>query len=125
MAPNDTRNALKDLSQAVSQVAECLQNLASALSTNRERPKPPAETPDVNAEPRRVVIQPKEVVFTEGKTLYSRVYQMIANHPQGVSVQQMKKTLGIAGPSLANVLHRLKVDGKIKTRSRGVYVIML
>ena len=126
MTGTDSKSAFKDLSKAITQVADCLQNLAGALEERSEQAEaPPVAKAIAGAEPKRVVIQPREVVFTNGKTLYSQVYQLIVNQPGGISVKEMKKALDISGPSLANVLQRLKNDGKIQAKSRGVYTIVL
>ena len=57
-----------------------------------------------------------------GMTAFDQVLQVIQSYSQGTSIADIKLRTGFDDKKIRNIIFRLHKNGKIKRKSRGVYV---
>jgi predicted Rossmann fold nucleotide-binding protein DprA/Smf involved in DNA uptake len=57
-----------------------------------------------------------------GQTMLDKIFGMISRSRKGITVERLKKRVGLEARQVSNALYKLTKKGKIETLSRGVYV---
>ena len=57
-----------------------------------------------------------------GQTMLDKIFGMISRSKSGITVERLKKRVGLEARQVSNALYKLTQKGKIETLSRGVYV---
>jgi membrane protein involved in colicin uptake len=56
-----------------------------------------------------------------GQTMLDKIYGMISRSKSGITVERLKKRVGLEARQVSNALYKLTQKNKIETLSRGVY----
>ena len=54
--------------------------------------------------------------------MLDKIYGMISRSKSGITVERLKKRVGLEARQVSNALYKLTQKNKIETLSRGVYV---
>ena len=65
---------------------------------------------------------PKKKAAAKSGTVIDTVYNAVNRSKSGISIDDLKKKTKIEGRQLSNALYKLTKRGKIKSKSRGVYI---
>ena len=57
-----------------------------------------------------------------GQTMLDKIYGMISRSKSGITVERLKKRVGLEARQVSNALYKLTQKNKIETLSRGVYL---
>jgi outer membrane biosynthesis protein TonB len=57
-----------------------------------------------------------------GQTMLDKIFGTISRSKSGITVERLKKRVGLEARQVSNALYKLTQKGKIETLSRGVYV---
>lgn len=58
----------------------------------------------------------------KGSTMLDDIFGMISKSRSGITVERLKKRIGLEARQVSNALYKLTKKGQIETLSRGVYV---
>jgi membrane protein involved in colicin uptake len=69
-----------------------------------------------------IAAKAKAPAATGGQTMLDKIFGMISRSKSGITVERLKKRVGLEARQVSNALYKLTQKGKIETLSRGVYV---
>ena len=121
-------DGLKSLAQGLDSVSAKLDTMASNRAPQAGKPKTAAAPAKARKAPKPA---PREKAAAAAKpprtrsaaTATTEVLEMIAASADGIGTQALKSRTGFDEKKIHNIVYKLKKQGKITTRSKGVYVI--
>ena len=122
-------DGLKTLAQKVEAIAEKVDDVAGAKSPTKRagKAKPPAAKKAVKAKKTAPAAAKKAApaaakkADTKAPTAANTVLAIIDSANQGVNTAAIKEKTGFDQKKVANIIFKLKKQGKIKTAAKGVY----
>ena len=115
-------DGMKNMAQGVEVLAEKLEKIAEAQKTVKAREKAKASTrPPRKASAQKNVKKPvpqKKKPMTAADTLFG----IIKRSRKGVNTAVLMEKTGYNQKKVANLIYTLKKQGKIKSKTKGVYV---
>jgi hypothetical protein len=121
-------HGIETLSEKVSEIArqqsgqpeppQPQKKTAAAKKTAKGRPKKPAARKPSRKPARRKTVEGQAA----GKTI-DQVMEAIRNAPDGIDSAGLMEKTGYDRKKVANILFKLKKQGKIKNVNRGVYTV--
>ena len=122
-------DGLKTLAQKVEAIAEKVDDVAGAKSPAKRavKTKPPAAKKTVKAKKAAPAAEKKAApatikkADTKAPTAADKVLAIIDSAKQGVNTAAIKEKTGFDQKKVANIIFKLKKQGKIKTAEKGVY----
>jgi hypothetical protein len=122
-------DGLKTLAQKVEAIAEKVDDVAGAKSPAKRagKAKPPAAKKAVKAKKTAPAAAKKAApaaakkADTKAPTAANTVLAIIDSANQGVNTAAIKEKTGFDQKKVANIIFKLKKQGKIKTAAKGVY----
>ncbi len=100
--------ALVDLSKRVEKVSQQVENLKAAPAKKAKKaPAKKKTTPKATA---------------KKMTVLDRVYDVIRRSRNGANIAKLREKTQLESRQLSNALYKLTKKGKIKSKSRGVYI---
>lgn len=137
----DLENFLKILSEGMKSVAKGLESVADkveamahaemaeksprgksagAKGRKKARKKPAKKAAAPKAAPKTVKKDaPKK---TKPPTATDTVYRIISRSKNGVDTETLKKKTGFPAKKIHNIMYKLRKQGKIKSKEKGIYV---
>ena len=122
-------DGLKTLAQKVEAIAEKVDDVAGAKSPTKRagKAKPPAAKKAVKAKKtapaaaKRATPAAAKKADPKAPTAVNTVLAIIDSANQGVNIAALKEKTGFDQKKVANIIFKLKKQGKIKTAAKGVY----
>jgi predicted transcriptional regulator len=108
------KKGLEVLTQRINDMQRLLDNLEKALSTEKTKVRTKARTKSTRKSAARK--RPSKGSATDA------VLSTIKGSIRGVTSAQIKEETGFGDTKIRNIIFRLRKQGKIKNRGRGVYV---
>jgi predicted Rossmann fold nucleotide-binding protein DprA/Smf involved in DNA uptake len=108
------KKGLELLTQRINDMQKLLNNLEKALSTEKAKTRTKAKTKPARKSAARK--KPLKGSATDA------VLSTIKGSVRGVTSAQIKEETGFNDTKIRNIIFRLKKQGRIKNRGRGVYV---
>lgn len=115
-------DSLKTLAQGVEVIAGKVDEVAKSQSRVKPRMKKSSTastTTKVAKKPLRKAINKKDIGST---TAADTVLTIISRSKKGVNTATIKEKTGYNQKKVANIIYKLKKQGRIKTAQKGVYV---
>ena len=128
---------LKTLAQAITGIADKVEHMAGQEKEEKPRakraakPKTKAKAAAKKAAPKKktkaksAAKKPKKAAQaprqTQKKTALMQLNELIAQYPQGVDTEELKKKTGFDDKKIHNIVYKLKKQNKIKTLRKGIY----
>jgi len=81
----------------------------------------PSSAPKKKAAPEKKAAPAKKAA-AKSDTVIDTIFKAVAASKSGISIDDLKKKTRIEGRQLSNALYKLTKRGKIKPKSRGVYI---
>ena len=69
-----------------------------------------------------VTAKAKAPAAAKGQTMLDNILGIISRSKSGITVERLKKRVGLEARQVSNALYKLTQKGKIETLSRGLYV---
>lgn len=127
-------DGMKTLAKGFESVAERVDKLAKTGGTVESAPKGSRRTTAKKTQRKPVRGQALEKATKTAKkvspkpakapTATNSVYQIISRYKNGVNSTTIKKNTGFDDKKIQNIIYKLKKQGKIKSTTKGVYVIV-
>lgn len=116
------KNLKKNL-QAVNKELKALskktENLVKMLEkTTKPKAAKATKAKTASAKPEKSTVSKK----ADTKTAFDTVVGIINRHRKGVTVNQIKEKTGYDAKKIANIVYKGKINGKIKSVNKGVYL---
>ena len=123
------RRSIMGVAQKVEAIAEKVDDVAGAKSPAKRtvKTKPPAAKKTVKAKKAATAAEKKAApatikkADTKAPTAADKVLAIIDSAKQGVNTAAIKEKTGFDQKKVANIIFKLKKQGKIKTAEKGVY----
>ncbi len=103
--------ALVDLSKRVEKVSKQVENLKAAKAAPAKKAKKPVA---------KKKAAPKAAA--KKMTVLEKVYDVIRRSRNGANIAKLREKTKLESRQLSNALYKLTKKGKIKSKSRGVYI---
>ncbi len=121
--------SLKDLGKQVDKAVERLEKLEKGTVTKKAvakkktvaRKAPAKKKAVVKKAPVKKTTAKKQAAAVQG-TVLDIVLSAIEKNPEGASIAELKNVSQLEARQLSNALYKLSKRGKIKTKTRGVYI---
>lgn len=126
-------DGLKAVAKSVEAAAKQVESLSKSRTKKVKTPaqkKAAVRKPAKKAAPKRKVVKAapksaaKKVVAKKAVkrvTAVDTIYNMIARSRKGVAVSDLKSKTGFNDKKVANIVYKLKQQGKIKSSTKGIY----
>lgn len=114
-------DGLKTLAKGVEAIAEKVDEAAKSqgpVKTNRKKSSTATKKAKAAKKPVQKAAKKKEVKST---TASDKVLEIIARSKKGVGMAVIMKKTGYEQKKVANIIYRLRKQGKIKSVAKGVY----
>jgi predicted transcriptional regulator len=108
-------DGLKLLAKGVDSIAEQVESFSKTQGEAAAKKASPKPKP--KAAPKK-----KAPVKAQAKTAIATVYDIIAASAEGVKTVELVKQTGFNTKKVQNIIFKLKKQGKITTRVKGVYI---
>lgn len=108
-------DGLKLLAKGVDSIAEQVESFSKTQGEAAAKKASPKTKP--KAAPKK-----KAPVKAQAKTAIATVYDIIAASAEGVKTVELVKQTGFNTKKVQNIIFKLKKQGKITTRVKGVYI---
>lgn len=111
---------MKALAKGVESVAERL----DALSKQPEKAEQEQAAKESPGKKTTAAKKRKKGSAKEKKTqapASERVFALIAENPEGISIEALRETTGYGSKKLHNIVYKLKKQNRVKSEKRGVY----
>jgi predicted Rossmann fold nucleotide-binding protein DprA/Smf involved in DNA uptake len=126
------QSQLKTVAKQLASLADKLEKINSQLESAPPAAKPqaapPKKTKTAKAAPPTKAKQAKPAAAAEKETapgkdsVLDKVYDVIRKSRNGATIASLKDKTQLESRQLSNALYKLSKKGKIKAKSRGVYV---
>ena len=103
------RKGLEVLTRGIKDMQKLLDNIEEALATGKPKKITKAKTKGAKKRPSK-------------KTATDAILTIIKASQRGVTSAQIKEKTGFSDTKMRNIIFRLKKQGKIRSRKRGVYI---
>ena len=113
------RRGLKVLTQGIKDMQKMLDSIEDSLTSGKTKKTPKAPAKRTKKAPARKSVAKKK---PSKRTATDTVLTIIRGDSKGVTSAQIKKRTRFSDTKVRNIIFRLKKQGKIKSRGRGVYV---
>ncbi len=110
-------DGLKALVKGIESAAEQIDAL-----TKTESARKPKAAPKEKPAPKAKAKPAERAVAKKAPTASDTVYGIIKRSRNGVNMAALKKKTGFNNKKIANIVYKLKKQGKIKSAAKGVYV---
>lgn len=97
----------------------------SKATPKKKAPKKKAmkkKVPKKKAPKKKAPVKAKASAAAGAPTILDKILGMISRSKNGITVERLKKRVGLEARQVSNALYKLTQKGKIETLSRGVYV---
>jgi len=113
------RRGLKVLTQGIKDMQKMLDSIENSLTSEKAKKRTKAAAKRTKKAPARKTAVRKR---PSKKTATDTVLTIIRGDSKGVTSAQIKKRTRFSDTKVRNIIFRLKKQGKIKSKGRGVYV---
>jgi predicted Rossmann fold nucleotide-binding protein DprA/Smf involved in DNA uptake len=104
--------SLKKIARNLTKAAKEIEKVAAVLETQKATP----------TEPKKSAKKPrKQTVSSKQLTAVDAVYGIIKRSKKGVSIATIKQKTGYDNRKIHNLVYKLKKQGRIKSKTKGVY----
>ena len=103
------RKGLEILTKGIKDMEKLLNSIEDALATGKPKKITKAKTTGAKKRPSK-------------RTATDAILTIIKAGPRGVTSAQIKEKTGFSDTKMRNIIFRLKKQGKIRSRKRGVYI---
>ncbi len=110
-------DGLKALIKGIESAAEQIDALTKIKDTRK-----PEAAPKEKPAPKAKAKPAERAVAKKAPTASDTVYGIIKRSRNGVNMAALKKKTGFNNKKIANIVYKLKKQGKIKSAAKGVYV---
>jgi len=113
------RKGLEVLTKGIKDMQKLLDNIEDALASEKTKKITKAKATRAKKRPAGKSTAKKR---PSKKTATDTILTIIKASPRGVTSAQIKEKTGFSDMKMRNVIFRLKKQGKIRSRKRGVYI---
>jgi hypothetical protein len=114
-------DGLKTLAQKVETIAEKVDDVAGAKGPAKRAGKTKASAAGKTVKAKKAAPPAAKKSNTKARTAADTVLAIIDGAKQGVNTAAIKEKTGFNQKKVANIVFKLKKQGKIKTAAKGVY----
>jgi hypothetical protein len=114
-------DGLKTLAQGVEAIAEKVDEAAKTSGPAKTRSKKPSTVAKKTKAAKKPASKPTQAKGDTSVTAAETVLNLINSSKTGINTAGIKEKTGYDQKKVANIIYKLKKQGKIKTTQKGVY----
>jgi len=113
---------LKSISKSLAGLSKQVEKITKQVDKFQPAKKAPVKKAAAKKVAAKKTPAKKKAAPASGKTVLDSVFDVIKRSRKGASIAELRSKTKLDARQLSNALYKLSKKGKVKTKSRGIYV---